>query len=183
MHHFRVLILAFLANPTATNWIHGLKSLGYNVAVLNWRKFPATQSQLYQWGFENKDIPIFNFWKRLPDDVRQSVLSSLGGTPDILFCWEGTKILKPLQGVKQSFPSAKVVHCLNTFPNALNALAELRLNWRHRKANSLINGYIFYSEAQAKLFWQRFPSERKKNNLIMIEPFLKKAFARPGIID
>lgn len=183
MHKFRVLVLAFLANPTCTNWIYGFKSLGYRVVVLNWSKSPATQNQLAQWGFQNQDIPIFNIWDRFTDDVRQAVLKSLGGIPDVLFCWEGALILKPLRQVHQSFPRVKVVQCVNTFPNAVSALTELRMYWRYRNANSLINGYIFYSEAMRRLFLQKIPASHDRPYLIMVEPFFEKAFASHGIVD
>lgn len=183
MSNIKILVLAFLANPTCTNWIYGFKSLGYNVAVLNWSKSPATKEQLKKWGFSNNDIPIFHIWHKLSKTVRQAVLQSLDGTPDIIFSWEGVLILKPLQKVHQFFPTAKVVHCVNTYPNAINALTELRMNWRYRQANSFISGYVFYSEVQQRLFSEKISSARGKPYLVMIEPFFERTFASNGIVN
>jgi hypothetical protein len=182
MSNLKVLVLAYLANPTCTNWIYGFKSLGYDVAVLNWSKSSATQKQLKKWGFSNNDIPIFHIWNKFSETMRQAVLKSLDGTPNIIFSWEGASILKSLQKVYQSFPTAKIVHCVNSYPNAVTALTELRMNWRYRKANSLINGYVFYSETQQRLFSQKVPSARDKPYLVMVEPFFKRAFASDGIV-
>ena len=172
----KVLVLAFLANPTCTNWIYGFKSLGYDVAVLNWSNSPATQEQLNKWGFSNNDIPIFHFWDKFSETISQAVLNSLDGTPDIIFSWEGALILEPLQKVSSYFPTAKVVHCVNTYPNAISNLSEVRMNSRYRKANSLISGYIFYSETQQNLFSQKIPSASNKPYIAMIEPFFDRAF-------
>lgn len=67
MRKLKVLVIAFLGNPICTNWIYGFKSLGYQVAVLNWSKSPATKNQLEYWGFANNDIPLFNMWDRFLD--------------------------------------------------------------------------------------------------------------------
>ncbi|MEM7557380.1 MAG: hypothetical protein AAF378_25495 [Cyanobacteria bacterium P01_A01_bin.84] len=179
----KVLVLAFLANPTCTNWIYGFKSLGYDVAVLNWSNSPATQEQLNKWGFSNNDIPIFHFWDKFSETISQAVLNSLDGTPDIIFSWEGALILEPLQKVSSYFPTAKVVHCVNTYPNAISNLSEVRMNSRYRKANSLISGYIFYSETQQNLFSQKIPSASNKPYIAMIEPFFDRAFSSKKIAD
>ncbi|XHR85092.1 MAG: hypothetical protein ACFKPT_12755 [Gloeotrichia echinulata GP01] len=58
----KILVVAFLANPTCTNWIHGLKSLGYNIVVLDYKQSQATQTQIENWGFKGEEIPIFHIW-------------------------------------------------------------------------------------------------------------------------
>ncbi|MFB2768847.1 hypothetical protein ACE1AT_06075 [Pelatocladus sp. BLCC-F211] len=184
MSHPRVLIIASLANPTCTNWIYGLKSLGYNVAVLDWRKSPATQSELENWGFkEENKIPIINIWDDFPLEKQQEVEKCLGGLPDALFSWEGALILKPLLRVKRIYTIAKVIHRINSYPSALNEFTEFRLNWRYQNANPLIDGYIFYSETQRHLFLKKIPTAANKPYLVMVAPFFKKAFSSNNIQD
>lgn len=183
MHTLKVLVIAFLANPTCTNWVKGLKSLGYDITVLDWKKSPATQSDFVNWGFEGSEFPIFHIWNDFSEELQQRVINSLGGTPDILFTWEGSPILKPLRMVKKSFPTAKVIHCVNTYPNAISELTELRLHWRYRNTSSLIDGYIFYSQVMRQLFVKNTPLADDKPYLVMVEPFFEKAFASNGVTD
>ncbi|WP_193194335.1 hypothetical protein [Nostoc sp. MG11] len=177
MSKIKVLVITFLANPTCTNWIQGLKSLGLNVAVLDWKQSAATQSEIENWGFKENEIPIFNFWDDFSTEKQQKVENFLGGTPDILFSWEGALILKPLQMVKTIYPMAKIVHCVNTYPNAVNKLTEIRMNWRYRNVNSLIDSYIFYSHTQRNMFVKNIPNTENKPYLVMVEPFFEKAYS------
>ncbi len=178
MANLKVLVVGSLANPMATNWVYGFKSLGYTLAVLDWRSSPATQTQLKEWGFQD-DVRVFNFWGS--DDVRQAVLAELDGEPDILFCYWGSQVLAALGKAHQSFPDAKVILCTETLPNASNFLTELREIWWLRQVDSLIDGHVFYSEAMRQLFCQKVPSSRSKAYLAIIMPFLKKAFAVDGL--
>ena len=181
MSKLRLLVVGTLANPMATNWVYGFKSLGYSVAVLDWRDFPATPAQLEEWGFQN-DVKVFNC-KDISDEVRQAVRTELDGEPAILFCFWGSQVLEPLSKAHQSFPRAKVVLCTETLPNASNFLTELREILLFRQSDSLINGYVFYSEAMRQLFCRRVPSARGKTYLAMIMPFLEKAFVRNDVIS
>ncbi|MGK7922756.1 MAG: hypothetical protein AB4080_22410 [Trichodesmium sp.] len=177
MSKLRVLVIASLSNPLGTNWVYGLKGLGYSVVVLDYRKFPATLQQLRIWGV-NEDIPLFNFWQTVSPGLHQSILNALGGKPEVLFGWWGSPILEPLKEIHQCFPEAKTVVCVDTLPNASNLLTEIREITRFWQANSFINGYIFYSQKMAELFWKRTPAAKKKPYLNLIEPFLKNAFAK-----
>jgi hypothetical protein len=176
MQNMRILVVTSLANPLGTNWVYGFKGLGYHVAVLDWRQSPSTQSQLENWGFKN-DVAIFNIWNEVDENLRRTIVDSLGGEPNILFGWWGSPVLKRVSTVHQSFPGAKAVICVDTLPNAANILTELREIWRYRQADSLIDGYVFYSEAMRKLFEKTVPSSCGKPYLAMIEPFLQPAFA------
>ena len=180
MGELRLLVVGALANPMATNWVYGFKSLGYSVAVLDWRDSPATPAQLEEWGFQN-DVKVFNSGGNISDNVRQAVQAELDGEPDILFCFWGSQVLGILRQAYQSFPHAKVALCTETLPNASNFLTELREIWKFRKFDPLISGYVFYSEAMRQLFCQRVPSSRGKTYIAMIMPFLKKAFDRNNV--
>ena len=182
MGKLRLLVVGTLANPMATNWVYGFKSLGYSVAVLDWRDSPATPAQLEEWGLQD-DIRVFSSWSHISDDLRQDVLNELNGEPAILFCFWGSQVLEPLRKAHQSFPHAKVVLCTETLPNASNFLTELREIWRFRQVDSSISGYVFYSEAMRQLFYQRVPSARGKTYLAMVMPFLEHAFVRNDVID
>jgi hypothetical protein len=176
----KVLVLALPWNPTCRNWVYGLSKLGYSVASLVWNSTPLTLKQLEDWGFAANEIPIFQMANELSPEISRSIVDSLNGTPDIIFSWEGALILKPLQWVEQTFPTAKVIHCVNTFPNAVNALSELRMYWRYRRADTSIDGYVFYSKSMQAFFQQKIPTAQKKPYLVLVEPFLKVAFADPN---
>ncbi len=178
-----VVVIAFLENPICTNWIYGLKSLGYNIAVLGCRKSVPTQIEIENWGLEGSDIPIFHIWDTFSIDTQNKLESYLGGTPDILFSWEGALILKTLKMVKKIYTNAKVIHSVTTYPSAANELTEVRMNWRYKNANSLINRYIFYSNIQRETFVKNIPQAANKPYLVIIEPFLEKAFFLNGTKD
>ena len=177
MQKIKVLVLAFLANPTCTNWIKGLETLDYGVAVLDWKHSPANQDELENWGFKGSRIPIFHMWNDFSTELSQKVDDALGGKPDIIFVWEGAAILKPLQAVKSFFPTAKVIHCVNTYPNAITELTEFRMNWRYRNASPLIDAHIFYSEIMREMFLRNVPAANPQPYLVMVEPFFEEAFA------
>jgi hypothetical protein len=177
MQKIKVLVLSYLANPTCTNWIQGLEVLNYSVAVLDCKPVPASQDEIESWGFKGSKIPIFQMWKDFPTELSQKVEHVLSGKPDIIFVWEGAAILQHLWGVKKSFPEAKVIHCVNTYPNAITELTELRMHWRYREASLLTDAYIFYSEVMQALFSKNVPAARHKPYLAIVEPFFEKAYA------
>jgi hypothetical protein len=175
-HLANVLVVAGLGNPMGTQWVYGLKSLGFNTVVLDNRKSPVPLELLDDWGLRD-DIPVFNFENGTSAGQRQTtIVSALGGEPDILFGWWGSPILGPLHEACRLFPEAKVALCVDTLPNAASIFSELREIWRFRKADPWIDSYVFYSEAMRKLFNRRIPSSRGKPYLTLVEPFLKRAF-------
>ena len=93
-----------------------------------------------------------------------------------MFCWEGIPALKPLQVINSSFPEAKSVFLIDTYPNAPYFLSELLHIFRYSVANRLIDGYIFYSEAMRQLFCHQVFLAKSKPYLALIEPFLESAF-------
>ena len=102
--------------------------------------------------------------------------STLGGQPDIVFGWEGVPTLKPLEAVKSSFPEAKTILLIDTYPNAPYLLSELLHIARYTSTNRLIDGYVFYSEAMKDLFCRQVFLAKSKPYLALIEPFPESAF-------
>jgi len=100
----------------------------------------------------------------------------LGGQPDIVFGWEGVPTLKPLEAVKSSFPEAKTILLIDTYPNAPYLLSELLHIARYTSTNRLIDGYVFYSEAMKDLFCRQVFLAKSKPYLALIEPFPESAF-------
>lgn len=180
MNRLKILILAFAYNPTCRNWVYGLKSLGYEVTLLVWGQQFLTPEALQNWGFAAGDIPIFQMQAALPDLTAQAIVESLGGAPDLLFSWEGALILKPLEQVRQIFPKAKIIQSACTFPNATTILTEFRMHQRYRKSASNIDGWIFYSDTMQTSFCQKIPAAQGKPYLVMVDPFLDAAYAKPN---
>ena len=138
------------------------------------------RQRLQKLGFYNRDfldVPIFGLWEMVSEEVRKAVFNSLGGTPDLLFCWEGVGILKYISIAHSYFSTAKVVYDICTHPNCSNLLAEWRYILLYRKIDPIVSGYVFYSQTQRKLFNRNVPSSSNKPSAVMIEPFLKKAFS------
>lgn len=176
MPDLKVLVLAFPGNPTCRNWIYGLKQLGYQVAFLIWSQSSLSAIQLEEWGISPSEVPVFHMWNDFPESTGRKISTVLGGKPDLIFSWEGALILNPLRMVKQFFSSSKVVHCVNTFPNANSWFTELRMYQRYRSTDAVINSYVFYSDYMRRLFCQKIETATGKPYFNIVEPFLEKAF-------
>ncbi|VEP17896.1 hypothetical protein H1P_6550002 [Hyella patelloides LEGE 07179] len=166
MSQLKILVLAYnVFNPLAINWIHGFQSLGYRVTVLVANKPLTDNQQLQKLGFYNSDfpdVPIFGLWEMVSEESRQAVLDSLGGNPNILFCREGVGVLKHVPAAHSYFSTAKVAYDISTHPNCSNILAEWRYIWLYRKTDPIVNGYVFYSQTQRRLFCKNVPSSNNK---------------------
>ncbi|MFB2839737.1 hypothetical protein [Floridanema evergladense] len=168
-----------LQNPMCSNWINGLSKAGHQVATVYWQSTQPSFQELTDWGI-TEPTTVFNFYQELPESTRNNLVKILGGRPDILFGWEGVPTLKPLQVVKSSFPEAKTVFLIDTYPNAPHFLSELLHNLRYGFASHLIDAYVFYSKAMRQLFSQQVFFAKKKLYLALIEPFLESAFDLGG---
>ena len=182
-----IVFLAFdIYNPMSINWIHGFQTLGCKVTVLIANPPLPNEQELKSLGLYDPDfpnIPVFGLWEMIFKKNRETVLKSLRGNSDILFCWEGVGILKHIAKAHSYFPTAKIVFDICTHPNCSNIFAEWRYIWLYRKIENIVSGYVFYSQAQRKLFNRNVPSSIDKPYLVMTEPFLKKAFSSKGIVD
>ena len=174
-------------NPLSINWIHGFQTLDYSVTVLIANQPIPDKQQLQKLGFYNlnyPEIPIFGLWEMGSEESRKAVFKSLGGNPDILFCWQGVGLLKYAQIAHSYFPQAKVIYDICSHPGCSNIFAEWKYIWLYRQIDPIVSGYIFYSQNQHKLFSQNVPSSSNKTYLVMIEPFLERSFfSDDGNID
>ncbi len=178
MHPLKILIIPganALRNPMCGNWINGLRRLGHLVVTLCWEEQELTNQQLRDWGID-EGAHIFQFSGELSESLRQLIVSTLGGEPDISFCWESIPPLKPLQKVAPVFPKSKVILLIDAYPNAPHLWSELSHVLRYRMSDPLIDGYIFYSDAMRDVFCQRIVAAAKKPYLLMIHPFFEAAF-------
>lgn len=164
-----------LRNPMCGNWINGLRQLGHSVVTLYWENQELTNQQLRDWGIDESAY-IFQFFGKLSDSLRQIIVSTLGGEPDILFCWESIPPLKILPNVAPIFPNAKAVLLIDAYPNAPHLLSELLHIVLYRKSDQLIDGYIFYSNAMRDVFCHQIATAAKKPYLVMVHPFFESAF-------
>jgi len=183
MQPLKILIIPganALRNPMCSNWINGLKRLGHCVATLYWENQELTHQQLCDWGIDDGSH-VFQFSGNLSDSLRQTIVSTLGGQPDILFCWESIPPLKVLPKVAPIFPNAKAVLLIDGYPNAPHLLTELLHILRYRKSDRFIDGYIFYSNAMRNAFCQQITKAAKKPSLVMVHPFFESAFCSKDI--
>ncbi|MHC5599569.1 MAG: hypothetical protein ACYTXC_27145 [Nostoc sp.] len=164
-----------LRNPMCGNWMNGLRQLGHSVVTLYWEKQELTNHQLRDWGI-NDDAHIFQFFGELSASLRQTIISTLGGEPDILFYWESLPPLKILPKVAPFFSNAKAILLVDAYPNAPHLLTEILHFLRYRQSNQLIDGYIFYSNVMRDVFCQQIPTAKKKPYLVMVHPFFESAF-------
>lgn len=178
MQSLKILIIPganAMRNPMCGNWINGLKRLGHSVVTLYWENQKLTNQQLRDWGIDD-GAHVFQFFGELSDSLRQTIVSTLGGQPDILFCWESIPPLKILPKLAPLFPTAKAILLIDGYPNAPHLLTELLHILRYRKSDRLIDGYIFYSNAMRDAFCQHIPRAAKKPYLLMVHPFFESAF-------
>lgn len=172
----KVLVLAGLGNPLATNWVHGLETIGCTVAVVNWRQQPTTSAELVRWGF-SANAPITQAYGHLTVHTTRRIVTILDGEPDLLFGWWGSPILPAIVEAKKVFRKAKALLCVDTLPNASTLVTEIRELGRFLATDHLIDAYVFYSSAIRKHFERVVPRSRGKPAIQMIEPFLESAFA------
>lgn len=177
----RVAIVTSLGNPIGTNWVLGLQKMGFRIVVLDWRAKPASSAQLANWGLA-EGLPVLSFYSSLDKQLKRRIEEILEGQPDLLFGWWGNGILEPLRLVKEVFPKSKVVHVVDTFPNASVWFTELREILQYRAA-TWIDGYIYYSHSMAEMFCARVAHARNKPYLAMIEPFLEMSYGNPLMSD
>ena len=178
MQPLKILIIPganALRNPMCGNWINGLRQLGHSVSTLYWESQELTNQQLRDWGI-NDSAHIFQFFGELSESLRQIIVSSLGGEPDILFCWESIPPLKILPKVARVFPNAKAILLIDAYPNAPHLLGEMLHILRYRNSDKLIDGYIFYSNIMRDAFCQQIATAAKKPYLVMVHPFFESAF-------
>ncbi|MGA7932344.1 MAG: hypothetical protein WCA35_02070 [Kovacikia sp.] len=183
MQPLKILVLPgpiALRNPMCGNWINGLRRLGHSVVTLYWEEQELTNQQLRDWGI-NDGACVFQFFGELSESLHQIIVSTLGGQPDILFCWESIPALKPLQKVAPFFPEAKAVLLIDAHPNAPHLLSELSHILRYRMSDRLIDGYIFYSNAMRDAFCRQIVTAMKKPHLVMVHPFFESAFCSKDV--
>lgn len=172
----RVLVVASFGNPLGTNWVKGLRRIGCRVVAIDHRHGPCLEADLHRWGLED-EVVISWTGGHLTEEQRSRIERALGGTPDLLFGWWGSLVLPALQDVAVEYPSARKVLCVDTLPNASNFITEYREVLRFLMADRWLDGYVFYSQSMAQLFYRRVPGARQKPHLALIEPFLLDAFA------
>ena len=185
MQPLKILIIPganALQNPMCGNWINGLRRLGNAVVTLYWEEEKLTQQQFDDWGID-ADAHILHFAGKLSESLRQTIVSTLDGQPDIIFCWESIPPLKPLQKVARFFPDSKTILLIDAYPNSPHLWSELSHTLRYRLSDPSIDGYIFYSDAMRDAFCQQITGAARKPYLVMVHPFFESAFhTRDSII-
>lgn len=175
----KILVVAFdVLNPMSIGWIHGFQRLGHTVSVIVTKDSDLTNEHLTKLGFYNQEFPntpIFQY--NSSKYCRKEILASLNQEPDLLFFWEGIGIIKQVRNFTSIFSKSKTVFCVCTHPNCASVWRERLTNFQYRKISSLIDGYIFYSQEQQKLFTKNVPQATCKVSTVMMDPFFEKAFA------
>lgn len=178
MQPLRILIIpgaSALRNPMCGNWINWLRRSGHSVITLYGDDEALTNQQFCDWGID-EGAHIFQMSGMLSESLHQRVVSTLGGPPDLLFCWESIPPLKLLKKIAPIFPEAKTILLIDGYPNAPHLLTELLHVLRYRVSDPLIDGYIFYSNAMRDAFVRQIGAAAKKPYLVMVHPFFESTF-------
>lgn len=108
---------------------------------------------------------------------RMRVQKILGGQPHALFYWWGLGLLSNRTAVK-AWPSARVISCVDTLPNASRRITEVREIARAIPSIRDVDAFVVSSQRMADLVAKEFPSARRKPMEIVVSPFPLRAHGR-----
>lgn len=157
-----------LKNPFIEAWVKTWEAAGAVVAVL------ANVS-----ASESSDTPGYLRERVVHFDAADSgsrwqwttqLEAILGGPPTALFYWWGLAALNEKAPIK-AWPSAKVVLCVDTYPNASRFLTELREVALSALSIGMVDAFVVASEEMADLLVRRFPWIRGKVMHSVVSPF------------
>lgn len=163
-----------LKNPFIEAWFRTWEASGAEVAVLaqvDQSDSPDTpvyihERTVYYSALDSLSAPL---WK-------SELESLLGGPPTALFYWWGLGSLSIESPVK-TWPDAKVLLCVDTYPNASRLLTEIREVAQSVLAVTKVDAFIVASENMADLLRRRFPWIRDKAMHVVTSPFPLSAHA------
>lgn len=168
----RIAFAMSLGNPLGLNWILGVRSLGAKVVVISNREI--SDNDRIKWCIP-RDLTVI--YEKDPS-IQRGVREAIGGDPNIIFGWWGSRIIPMLRKVKSIFPGSKVVLCVDTLPDARGIAGEVREYLRLAASAALIDGVVHYSNNMKRNFCRALPMYKRKAHLCVIEPFPVSTFAR-----
>jgi hypothetical protein len=157
-----------LKNPFIEAWLKTWEASGVKVAVLA-NVHPSDSSDTPDYlhertvYFDAADLGSVSQWKA-------ELESKLEGSPNAIFYWWGLAALFETAPVK-AWPSAKVLLCVDTYPNASRLLTELRECVRSAFPIAMVDAFVVASEEMAALLARRFPWVRGKEMRTVVSPF------------
>lgn len=163
-----VIFCTSLKNPFIEAWFKTWEASGAEVAVLaqvDPSDSPDTPAYVHQRTvyFGPSDSLSSASWK-------SELESLLGGPPTALFYWWGLGALS-LDAPVRAWPQARVLLCVDTFPNASRLLTEIREVARSVLAVRRVDSFVVTSEEMAILLRRRFPWIRDKTMRVVTSPF------------
>ena len=164
------------ANPLAVAWVESLQIAGFEVVAVSADK-PSERGWSDDRKFHRFDAA--NSGTDL-DALRNAVRDDLGGAdPAILFIWWGFGLLRQThEQLRKAFPQAKVVLCVDTYPNASIWVTELRewlLAWADRR---VLDGVVGASEQMVRSLQRRRLIRRALPALATTQPLPLRTHAR-----
>lgn len=166
-----------LKNPFIEAWVKTWEAAGAVVAVLaNVSASESLDTPDYLRErvvhFDAADSGSTRQWKMQLEAI-------LGGSPTALFYWWGLASLAEKAPIK-AWPSAKIVLCVDTYPNASRMLTELREVALSALSIGIVDAFVVASEEMAELLTRRFPWIRGKVMRSVVSPFPLASHASAG---
>jgi hypothetical protein len=161
-----------LQNPFVEAWVITWLATHSQVVVL--ADIAKSETADFPQEFENRvvytrkqDGTIWNGWRERAEEV-------LGGQPQALFYWWGLALLSNRTAIR-AWPSARVISCVDTLPNASRWITEVREIGRAFSRIRDVDAFVVTSQRMADLIRAEFPSARRKPMEIVLSPFPLRA--------
>ena len=163
-----IIFCTSLKNPFVEAWLRTWEASGAQVAVLaqvDPSDSPDTPQYLHERTVycSTSDSLSSVSWKSQTESL-------LGGPPTALFYWWGLAFLA-LEAPARAWPAAKVLLCVDTYPNASRLLTEIREVAQSMLAVTRVDAFIVASEDMADMIRRRFPWIRGTPMHVVTSPF------------
>lgn len=157
-----------LKNPFIEAWFKTWEASGAEVAVLA-QVDPSDSSDTPD--YVDARTVYYDAADSLSSVQWKSDLESLlGGPPTVLFYWWGLSSLL-IDAPVRAWPHAKVLLCVDTYPNASRLLTEIREVAQSALAVRRVDAFVVASDEMADLLRRRFPWVRDKPMQVVTSPF------------
>lgn len=172
----RIALVLELEHPLGSAWGNVLAAAGHRVVALHTRDESIDAVRRRHWCLD-PDVTVVPTPLGTARSRRAAIEAALGGPPDVLYGWWGSPILNALIDAAKVWPGAAVGLCVDTLPNAVHLLAELRELGRFRRAAPHIDFYVHYSAVMEARFRQAVPEAARSHHAAFPEAFPRSAWA------
>lgn len=175
-----VLFCTSLKNPFVEAWVRTWEASGARVAVLaqvDPLDSPDTPPQLHE-----RTVYFDGADKKVPTAWKAKLETLLGGPPTAIFYWWGLGSLA-LRTPVEAWPAAKVLLCVDTYPNASRLLTEIREALQSLLPVNRVDAFVVASDEMASMILKRFPWVRGTPMHVVTSPFpLSSHLSQPILV-